>query len=59
MKNKETYTIVHTPSGYHYDTNENQFYSEQWERTKDKKPYLEMLIKNDPDRFKDCIIQNN
>lgn len=59
MKYKEIYTIVHTPSGYHYDTNEEKFYSDEWEWTEDNKIYLEMLVNNNPEKFKDCVIQNN
>lgn len=55
---KETYTIVHK-SGKHYDTNDEGFYDSNWERTQDKKAYLEMLIQNNPEKFEGCQIEDN
>ena len=50
----EAYTIV--KSGGHYDTNDERFYSDSWDCTLDKKEYLENLIKNNPNKFRDCQI---
>lgn len=61
MKNQQTYTIVRpgTNENSHYDTNDNRFYSDSWERTQDYLEYLENLIKNYPEKFENCIIENN
>lgn len=56
---KETYTIVKRGTDTHYDTNDERFYSGSWERTQDSKSYLLMLIKNNPEKFEGCKIQNN
>lgn len=58
MKAKETFTIVHK-SGTHYDTNDQKFYDQKWERTLDSKKYLQGLIFNDPEKFAGCKIENN
>jgi len=55
----EKYTIVDKNTGSHYDTNDQRFYNSSWERTQDKKEYLEMLIKNDPEKFSNCTIEEN
>ena len=57
MKKAEIYTIVKL--GQHYDTNDERWYSDSWECTKDSKDYLEMLIKNNPTKFQDCSIIAN
>jgi len=60
MKTKnENYTIVIKKTDRHYDTNDERFYESNWERTKDSKEYLEGLIKNYPDKFENCIIEEN
>lgn len=59
MKNKETFTIVNYKTGQHYDTNDERFYDESWERTQDFKSYLDTLIKNNPDKFQEFKIENN
>ena len=55
-KNNETFTIVRKGTDIHYDTNDQKFYEGNWERTQDKKEYLEQLIQNDPEKFEDCTI---
>jgi len=59
MKTKETFTIVKKGTDTHYDTNDERFYSGSWERTQDKKEYLEMIMKNNPEKFDGCVIVNN
>lgn len=59
MKNNETFTIVQKSTGHHYDTNDQRFYAENWERSDDSKDYLQQLIENDPEKFVGCEIQNN
>tara|TARA_R110001632_G_scaffold175286_1_gene294991 strand:+ start:224 stop:559 length:336 start_codon:yes stop_codon:yes gene_type:complete len=54
----ENYTIVVKNTGTHYDTNEESFLGGKWEKTKDTKEYLEQLIKNNPNKFEGCEIQN-
>tara|TARA_R110000824_G_scaffold39200_1_gene118803 strand:- start:2367 stop:2669 length:303 start_codon:yes stop_codon:yes gene_type:complete len=54
----ENYTIVVKNTGKHYDTNEESFLGDKWEKTKDTKEYLEQLIKNNPNKFEGCEIQN-
>tara|TARA_R110001599_G_scaffold223689_1_gene422867 strand:+ start:342 stop:521 length:180 start_codon:yes stop_codon:yes gene_type:complete len=56
---KETFTIVKKGTGNHYDTNDERFYDSSWERTLDSKSYLEMIISNNPEKFKGCEIQDN
>jgi len=51
----EAYTIVRQ-GGSHYDTNDEKFYSDSWDCTLDAKEYLENLIKNNPNKFRDCQI---
>ncbi len=57
MKKAEIYTIVRP--GQHYDTNDERWYDQWWEVSKDSKEYLEMLIKNNPNKFRDCSIIAN
>jgi len=59
MKNKEIYTIVNSESGNHYDTNDERFYAENWERTMDNESYLKDLIKNNPEKFEGCKIEKS
>lgn len=58
-KIKENYTIVNPLTGEHYDTNDEKFYSENWDRTLDTKNYLKGLIKNNPEKFEGYIIESN
>ena len=58
MKN-ETFTIVKKGTDTHYDTNDERFYNSNWERTQDSKEYLEMIMRNNPEKFEGCIIENN
>lgn len=53
-----TFYIWNTKTDESYDTNENRFYSASWEPELEEKAYLETLIKNDPEKFKDCKIVN-
>jgi hypothetical protein len=55
----ETFTIVVKGTDTHYDPNEQRFYGANWERTNDDEDYLKQLIKNDPEKFEKCEIQNN
>jgi len=57
MKNAEIYTIVR--KGQQYDTNDERWYDDSWEVSKDTKEYLERLIKNNPIKFQDCSIIAN
>jgi len=57
MKKAEIYTIVKL--GQHYDTNDERWYSDSWEVSKDSRDYLEMLIKNNPTKFQHCSIIAN
>ena len=54
---REYYTIVNPATGSHYDTNDERFYSESWEKTKDSKPYLKNLIRNNPNKFEGFKIE--
>lgn len=56
---KETYTIVDPKTGSHYDTDDQRFYSDSWERTMDRKSYLELIIIDNAEKFKGCVIENN
>ena len=57
MKNTERFTIVSKSGTTHYDTNDERFYSDSWERTLDKKSYLQDLINNNPEKFDGCKIE--
>ena len=57
MSNSEKHTIVNPKTGSHYDTNDERFYDQSWDRTLDSKPYLERLITNNPEKFEDCVIE--
>lgn len=57
MKKAEIYTIVRP--GQHYDTNDERWYEDSWEVSKDSKQYLETLIKNNPRKFQNCTIITN
>lgn len=59
MKNAETFTIVNEKNGKHYDTNDERFYDESWERTMDSKQYLETLMDNNPEKFEGFKIVDN
>ena len=52
----KTYTIVKKGTDTHYDTNDERFYDGHWDRTQDSKKYLKMIMKNNPEKFKGCII---
>ena len=55
----ETFTIVKKGSDNHYDTYDERFYAGSWHRTQDSKEYLEMIMKNSPEKFEGCVIENN
>ena len=59
MKTSETFTIVKKGSDNHYDTYDERFYTGSWQRTQDSKEYLEMIMKNNPEKFEECEIENN
>jgi len=56
METKETFTIVKKGTDTHYDTNDECFYNGNWERTQDSKKYLEMIMRNNPEKFEECEI---
>ena len=55
----EIYTIVHKVSQHHYNTYEEAFYCERWERMFDSREHLEHLMDNYPDKFEGCEIEIN
>ncbi len=50
------YYIWNTKTDESFDTNENRFYSVSWDVVFEEKDYLETIIKNDVERFVNCII---
>jgi len=59
MLNSEKHTIVNLNTSDHYDTNDERFYGQSWERTLDSKSYLQRLIINNPEKFEGCEIEKN
>ena len=55
----ENYTLVNPKTGQHYDTNDARFYDQSWERTKDFKAYLKILVQNNPEKFEGFEIVEN
>ena len=53
---KATFYIWNTKTDENFDTNENRFYSNSWEPELEEKSYLETLMVNNPEKFKDCKI---
>lgn len=51
MKDLEIYTLVNPTTGTHYDTLDERFYPESWDKTFDSKEYLTKLKNNNPDKF--------
>lgn len=49
--NTDIFTLIHPKTGKHYDTYDQRFYDQNWDRTKDSKKYLEGLKKNYPEKF--------
>lgn len=45
----EKYTLVNPKTGKHYDTIDERFYDDNWEKTIDTKEYLERLLLYDED----------
>ena len=53
------YTLVNS-KGQHYDTYDEKFYGENWERTLDSKITLENLVNYNPTKFEGFeIVENN
>lgn len=53
-----TFYILNTKTDANFDTNEMKFYPASWEPVLEEKEYLENLIANDSEKFKDCIVVN-
>lgn len=51
-----TFYIWNTKTDESFDFNENRFYSSSWEPELEEKSYLETLIKNDFEKFENCVI---
>ncbi|MEC4050609.1 hypothetical protein OX284_014310 [Flavobacterium sp. SUN046] len=58
LVDNSTYYIWNKITDESFDTNENRFYSSNWEVVLDEKNYLETLISNNPEKFENCIIVN-
>jgi hypothetical protein len=56
--NEEIYTLINPKTGSHYDTNDERFYEDSWEKTGDTKDYLQTLIENNPEKFEGYKIIN-
>lgn len=55
-----SFYILNTKTDESFDTNEMKFYPSNWTPEIDcDKSYLERLIKNDPEKFENCIIATN
>lgn len=58
MKTAKLFYIRNTKSDKNYDINEGKFFGSNWEPIyEEDKSYLQKLINNDPEKFKDCVIQ--
>ena len=55
----ENYTIVTKCGTRYYDTDDEKFYPDSWDRTFDKKKYLKTIMANNPDKFEGCKIESN
>ena len=55
MKTKVFY-IWNKKTDENFDFNENRFYKNSWEVETEEKNYLKTIIKNNPKKFKDCLI---
>lgn len=52
------YYIRNTETDENFDPIENKFYSNSWQpQLEEDRDYLEMLMKNDKERFENCIIE--
>lgn len=51
-----TFYIWNTKTDESFDTNEMRFYSASWEVELEEKDYLEIVMKNNPELFENCII---
>lgn len=56
---ENTFYIWNTKTDESFDTNENRFYGANWEiDSLESKEYLEGLISNDLEKFKNCVVIN-
>lgn len=53
------YTIIRKNDNFTYETRDDQFNDEEWERSLDDYETLESLMKADPEKFKNCYIEDN
>ena len=52
------YYIRNTKTDQNYDISEGKFYDSSWSpEYETSKKHLKLLIKNNPDKFKDCVIE--
>lgn len=55
---KKLFYIRNTKTDQNFDTNEMKFYDSNWDPTLEKdKAYLENLIKEDQEKFENCIVE--
>ena len=55
---KNLHYIRNTKTDENFDTMEMKFYPNNWEpEMEEDRDYLQSLIDDDPERFKDCIIE--
>jgi len=61
IKKEERFSIMRRGSqdNDYYNTNDEKFYNSSWERTNDKREYLQMLMDNDKEMFEGCVIEEN
>ena len=59
LETMDNCTLVNKKTGSHYDTNDERFYNQNWEKTLDSEPYLKTLISNNPDKFEGYEIKNS
>ena len=48
--------ILNKVTDQNFDTIENKFYGANWEPVLELRQYLEDLISESPEKFKDCVI---
>ena len=57
METTEKFYIWNTKTDQNFDYIDNKFYGANWEpETTDDKKYLEIILKSDKKKFKDCAI---
>jgi len=55
---KDLHYIRNTKTDQSFDTMEMKFYPNNWEpEMEEDRAYLQRLIDDDPEKFKDCIIE--